>query len=60
MQKLDIMRFLFVQCVTMTLDNKAISNPIWRSPWGIMAKVLNCGLRVSEFEPQLHYYIHFV
>ena len=29
------------------------------SPRGQMAKVLDCSLKVSEFELQLHYYIHF-
>ena len=24
-----------------------------------MAKVLDFGFEVSEFEPQLHYYVHF-
>ena len=24
-----------------------------------MAKVLNCSLKISKFELQLHYYIHF-
>ena len=26
---------------------------------GLMAKVLDCGLEESNFELQLHYYIHF-
>ena len=29
------------------------------SPHGIMAKVLDSGLKVSEFEIQLHSYIYF-
>ena len=24
-----------------------------------MAKVLNCGLNVTEFDPQSRYYVHF-
>ena len=28
-------------------------------PWGIMANVMDCGLKISEFELQLCYYIHF-
>ena len=29
------------------------------SPRGAMVKVMECGIVVSEFEPQLRYYIHF-
>ena len=29
------------------------------SPYGIMTKVLDYGLKVSEFKLQLHYYVHF-
>ena len=29
------------------------------SPWGVMAKMQNCGLEVSKPEFQFHYYIHF-
>ena len=29
------------------------------SPCGIMGKVLDCGLEVSEFKLQLCYYVHF-
>ena len=25
----------------------------------MMAKVLDCGLKISEFELQLYYYVHF-
>ena len=28
-------------------------------PCGVMIKVLDCGIVVSEFELQLHYYVHF-
>ena len=30
-----------------------------RSPHGIVAKELNCDLKVSEFKLQLYYYIYF-
>ena len=30
------------------------------SPYGIMAKVLDCSLEISEFKLQLCYYIHFL
>ena len=28
-------------------------------PHGVIVKVLDCGIVVSEFELQLHYYVHF-
>ena len=31
----------------------------WVSPHGVMAKVLDCGLKVSEFDLQSHYYVYF-
>ena len=31
----------------------------YRSPNDVMEKVLDCDLKVSEFELQSHYYIHF-
>ena len=31
----------------------------WESPCGIIAKVLDCSLKVSKFELQLHYYVYF-
>ena len=30
-----------------------------KSPRGIMTKVLDCGLEISEFECYLQYYVHF-
>ena len=30
-----------------------------RCSHGVVGNVLNCGLEVSEFEPQLSYYTHF-
>ena len=32
---------------------------LWKSLCGIMAKVLNRGLEISEFELQSRYYVHF-
>ena len=39
-------------------DNKKVK---WRrvGPHGIKVKALDCGIVVSEFEFQSHYYIHF-
>ena len=34
-------------------------NEIKRESSGVIAKVLDCSLKVSEFELQLHYYVHF-
>ena len=31
----------------------------WGSPRGVEANELNCGIRISEFEPQFSYYIYF-
>ena len=31
----------------------------WSSPHGIMAKVMDRGLKVSKFKLQLCYYVHF-
>ena len=31
----------------------------WRSPRGVMVKMLDCGIVESEFERQLHYNVHF-
>ena len=35
------------------------SKLIWRCPHSVMVKVLDCGIVVSEFELQSHYYVHF-
>ena len=41
--------------------SKSISiSDTWGSPSGVMVKVLDCSLKVSEFKLQLHYYIHFL
>ena len=34
-------------------------NKCWGCPCGIMVKVMDCGIVVSEFEFQLRYYVHF-
>ena len=31
----------------------------WGCPCGVMVKVMDCGIIVSEFILQSHYYIHF-
>ena len=31
----------------------------WWTPYDVMAKLLDCSLKVSEFEFQSHHYIHF-
>ena len=31
----------------------------WGGPRGVMVKAMDCGIVVSEFEFQLHYYVHF-
>ena len=31
----------------------------WGCPRGVMVKAMDCGIVVSEFELQLHYYVHF-
>ena len=31
----------------------------WESPCGVMAKVMDCGLKVGQFKLQWCYYIHF-
>ena len=41
-----------------SLNHDCIRNK-WRSPRGIMAKVLDCGLEVSGFQLQSSYYVHF-
>ena len=45
-------------------DEKALMgylyNETWiRCPGGVMAKAMDCGIVVSEFELQSRYYIHF-
>ena len=37
---------------------RAIKN-FWGRPRGVMVKSLDYGIIVSEFELQLHYYVHF-
>ena len=36
-----------------------MNNSIGEGPHGVIIKVLNCGIVVSKFEPQLRYYVHF-
>ena len=31
----------------------------WKSPHGIVANVLDCEIKISDFKLQSHYYIHF-
>ena len=32
---------------------------IWGCPRGVMVKVMDCGIVISEFELQSHYVVHF-
>ena len=36
-----------------------IITELWRCPHGVMVKVIDCGIVVSEFVPQSCYYVHF-
>ena len=46
-----------VRMLTKRLDKK--TKEIREGPHGVMVKVLDCRITISEFKLQLHYYIHF-
>ena len=56
----DNVKLANTSCLLAMFYNQYI-NQVFRyiSPCRVMAKTLDCGLEVSEFELQLRYYVHF-